>query len=196
VDPNDVGSRANLGLTYALGGRYDDAGRVADQLLNQYRENLSDFGQSVALKTKAFALEGLGDYNNAANYFRQALEKIGNDDDLSLRMRYLLALAKTKNVARFEEGTAFCNRSPGALFARRPYYVDSLRAYVLAANNQEAQAAQVVEKWRHKGDIRRTVVDYWSKVPHATDVVNTWSRFMERQEEGREIDLDSFRVNH
>lgn len=196
ADPDDIGSRANLGLTYSLSGRYEDAERVADQLLNEYRKHLSDFGLSVALKTKAFALEGRGDYSNASNYFRQAIEKIGNDDDLHLRMRYLFSLAKTKNIVRFEEAAAFCNRNPGDLFARRPYYVDSLRVYVLAANNQEAQAIQVVDKWRRKGDVQRSVGDYWSKVPNAMDVIDTWSRLLAKGQGERELGLEPFRANH
>jgi tetratricopeptide (TPR) repeat protein len=177
ADPRDLSAKLNLGLTYSLSGRYAEADRIADELLSR-SSDLGAFAQSVALKTKAFALEGRDDYASAAQYFRQALEKVGNDDDLSLRMRYLLSLAKLRDIAAFEEGVAFCNRSPGEIFPKRRFYIDALRAYILVANGQRAQAIQTIEKWRDNADARRRVVEYWSTTRNAADVADTWADLM------------------
>lgn len=179
LDPSDIAVRSNLALTYAQGGRFDDAERMADELLSRYKTSLSPFGQSVALKTKALALDGRRDYRNAAIYYRQALEKAGNREDLNLRMRYLLSLARLKSLPEFEEGVAFCNKYPQEVFPQRLFYVDALRAYILVANGDREKAIQVVGRWRNNADARRRVPEYWDEITNSADVAENWAQLLD-----------------
>jgi len=184
VNPSDISVRTNLALTYAQGGRFDDAERMADELLSQYKGSLSSFGQSVALKAKALALDGRRDYRNAVILFRQALEKAGNREDFNLRMRYLLSLARLKNLSEFEEGVRFCNQHPQEVLPQRPFYVDSLRAYILVENGEKERAVQLVDKWRGDANALRRVAEYWNELTNSDDIAKHWAQLLNEHDRG------------
>ncbi len=176
ADPHDVSSRLNLGVAYRRAMQFDDAGRVVDDIVANHGNEISAYGWAVLLTTRGWVYESRSDHAASAADLRKALELARDDEDTHTRLRYLLALARTNNLERFEEGVAFCKKHPTESYQSRPYDVDALRAYLLVRNRDEVRAKAAVQKWRNDADAQKWFHYYWDEVHDASDVVDTWDR--------------------
>ena len=178
LDPDDVSSRLNLGMTYVQLHRFDEAERVADIFLSRPDSALSDFGWYNALRTKAGALHGYGRYAEAMTFYEKALSRQPDLDDFTIQMEYLLSAAWLGDPDRFEGAVRLCDSRGGKGYLQRPFYVDSLRAFVLVRRNQPDAARKIVEKWRENAEANRRIRTYWKRTPDRTAIAENWNQLL------------------
>jgi hypothetical protein len=178
ADPTDISSRENLAVAYTHLKKYDDAARVMDDIVANHSAEMSDFGWHVLLRHRGEVYLHRHNDAAAAADFRKAikLDTDPDDKDTNLLTFYLLALARLKDLDRFEEGVALCNEHATETYSARPYDRDVLRAYVLLANGNEAGARAAVQKWRNDKDAQKWFKYYWGDFPEASDVMDVWIR--------------------
>jgi tetratricopeptide (TPR) repeat protein len=174
AEPKDIAVKNNLALTYAVMGRFHDAEHLADQVMQLPRQELTDFGWSVVHKTKGYVYQARGQFEQAAQLLQRAVEESANSSDPNLRRRYLLNLARLRDLSRFENALAYCSKHPGDGFLDSAQYVDALHAYLLSALDRRPEALEIIEKWRKNPDVQRQILEYWSETPGAEPVIFKW----------------------
>jgi predicted negative regulator of RcsB-dependent stress response len=139
---------------------------------------MSDFGWHVLLRHRGEVYQSRHNEAAAAADYKKAIELDTDSDnnDTNLLIRYLLALARLKNLDRFDEGVALCNKHATESYSVRPYDRDALRAYVLLANGDEAGARKAVQKYRNDAAAQKWFKHYWGDFPEASDVMDVWNR--------------------
>jgi hypothetical protein len=177
-DPTDISSRENLAAAYTHLKQYDQAGRVIDDIVANHNNEMSDFGWHVLLRHRGEVYQSRHNEAAAAADYKKAIELDTDSDnnDTNLLIRYLLALARLKNLDRFDEGVALCNKHATESYSVRPYDRDALRAYVLLANGDEAGARKAVQKYRNDAAAQKWFKHYWGDFPEASDVMDVWNR--------------------
>ena len=170
----------NLGLTYAMMGRFEDAERIVKDRTTLPRGELTPYGWSVVHKTKGYISESRGNVAEAAAFFREAIEESRAISDLNLRLHYLLNVSKLRDWKAFETAADFCSHNSGADFTESMYYVDALRAYLLATLDRQDEALQVVRKWRDNAEAQKRVVEYWSHKSGHDGIASNWTDLLSR----------------
>ncbi|HVQ65447.1 MAG TPA: hypothetical protein VMT78_12980, partial [Terriglobia bacterium] len=170
----------NLGLTYAMMGRFEDAERIVKDRTTLPRGELTPYGWSVVHKTKGYISEGRGNAAEAAAFFREAIEESRAVSDLNLRLHYLLNVSKLRDWKAFETAADFCGHNSGNDFTESMYYVDALRAYLLTTLDRQDEALQVVRKWRNNAEAQKRVVEYWSHKSGNDGIASNWADLLSR----------------
>jgi hypothetical protein len=178
ANPADISSRENLVAAYTNLREYDEAGKVIDDIVANHSTEMNDYGWHVLLRHRGEVYQSRHNEAAAAADYKKAIEldTDPHSNDTNLLIRYLLALARLKNLARFEEGVTLCNKHATESYSVRPYDRDALRAYVLLANGNEAGARAAVQKWRNDADAQKWFKHYWGDFPEASDVMDVWMR--------------------
>ena len=174
IEPGNIGVKNHLALTYAMMGRFHDAEQLADEAMKLPRQELTDFGWSVVHRTKGYVYQARGQFEQAASLLQQAVEESANTSDPNLRRRYLLNLARLRDMNRFESGLSYCTKHPGDDFLEGVHLVDALRAYLLSAADRQQEALEIVAKWRKNAEIQRQILEYWAETPGGEPVIFKW----------------------
>jgi tetratricopeptide (TPR) repeat protein len=180
LDPHDLSAGPDLARVYFFLNRYDEAEQLADSFISRPDLPLSDYGWFQAFRTKARVAYVRKKYDDAVSFYRKAMSWQPDLDDFTIQMEYLLAAAWSGNLEQFEQAVRVCDSRGGELYPQRPYYVDSLRAFVLVRGNRLDQARQIAQKWRENVDANRRIQTYWTVSPDQDAIRENWTRLNEK----------------
>src|SRR5262249_32103938 len=139
----DVDVRLNLANCYVSLFDFDAAERNVHYILDRPNPPLSPYGFCVARGILGSAALGRGRNGEALNLFLQVLEQQGDEYDFLMA---LLAAAKLGDLDEFDEIYARAEKAAPDDVKRIQFYVDTLRAYALAAKGRRGEATALIQK--------------------------------------------------
>jgi hypothetical protein len=171
VHPDDVSIRLNLGVAYNRLGMFSEAEAAADYVLD-HELGLSDHGYVVAYGVKAMGALSRGDYGKTIALSEKAFAIEPCDCDIA---RVMLAAAETGDVQKLADASRKFKEALPAEFEKKKLQLAAVAALALARSNQRDRARELTTQWKDTDRIEGRLKAYWKIYPGGSDVWNNWA---------------------